>query len=130
MDAVAGRPYARDMVRMSAQRVKALGALRLAVGLALIAAPRAISRNEDPSFALLIRTIGIRDAVLGAGAVLAPAGAASSWGRAGLASDSLDVLAGAAALPRVGVGGGLVAALVPVPFAAAGAWALRGGDRG
>ncbi len=39
---------------------------------------------------------------------------------------ALDVLTGAIATPSVGVRGGLKAAFVPVPFVAAGLWALRG----
>ncbi|KRB79653.1 hypothetical protein ASE01_23290 [Nocardioides sp. Root190] len=110
---------------VSTRGVRALGAVRFAVGVALLAAPRIIGRSDDPSFQLLMRTIGVRDSVLGAGAVLAPERSASHWGGAGLASDSLDVLVGAASIRSVGRGGGLVATLLPVPFAAAGAWTLR-----
>ena len=97
----------------------------MAVGVALLAAPKAISRNSDPSFTLLMRTVGVRDLVLGAGAVLGGGGPGGTlWGKAALASDSLDVVVGTMAIPKVGLGPGLVAALLPVPFAAADAWAL------
>lgn len=106
--------------------VKALGLARLGVGVALIAAPRFIGRNDDQSFQLLLRTIGVRDAVIGAGTVVSgPPSATALWGGVALASDTLDVLVGAASISRVGVSGGLVAALAPVPFVAAGVWALR-----
>jgi hypothetical protein len=109
---------------MSSQ-IRAMGVVRAAVGVALLAAPRAIGRSDDPSFALLMRTIGVRDLVLGVGAATASGPAAPHWGRAVLASDSIDVIVGTAAIPKVGVGGGLVAALLPVPFVLADVWALR-----
>jgi len=102
-----------------------MGVVRAAVGVALMAAPRTIGRNGDPRFVLLMRTIGVRDLVLGIGAATAPRPAAPHWGQAVLASDSLDVIVGSAAIPRVGVSGGLVAALLPIPFAVADVWALR-----
>jgi hypothetical protein len=80
--------------------VRALGAVRLAVGAALIAAPGLAGRRDDAGFHLLIRTIGIRDFVIGAGTMLAGAPATQHWGRAALASDTLDIVAGAAALPK------------------------------
>ncbi|WP_183092837.1 hypothetical protein [Nocardioides stalactiti] len=112
---------------MAGSRVRAVGALRAAVGVALLAAPKAISRNDDADFTLLMRTIGVRDLVLGTGALLGGAGPGGPlWGRAALASDSLDVVVGTLSIPKVGLGGGLVAALLPVPFAAADVWSLRG----
>ncbi len=108
----------------SESAVRALGAVRLLAGVTLLAAPQLAGRRDDPGFHLLVRTIGIRDAVIGAGTVLASDADARHWGRIGLASDSIDIVAGAAALPRVGLAGGLVAALTPVPFAAAGAYSL------
>lgn len=106
-------------------RISVVGALRAAVGVALLAAPRTTTRLDDPAALLLIRTIGVRDLVLGAGALLSGGSGGVAWGRAALVSDSLDVLVGSASIARVGVSGGLVAALLPVPFAAADAWALR-----
>lgn len=111
---------------MEISRIRAFGLVRLAVGASLIAAPRFLTRTNDPSFALLVRTVGIRDLALGAGSVLAVGEGARLWGAVTLASDTLDVVAGAAATPSVGVRGGLTAALVPVPFIAAGVWAMRG----
>ncbi|WP_244931020.1 hypothetical protein [Nocardioides sp. W7] len=86
---------------MQISRIRAFELVRQAVGPSLIAAPRLRTRTDDPSFALLVRTVGVRDVVLGVGSVRA-----------------------------VGVRRGLAAALVPVPFVAAGVWALRElGDR-
>ena len=107
-----------------------MGALRLVVGLGLLVAPRFMASGSDPSLALLIRTVGIRDAVLGLGSVLAEPGQARLWAMMTLASDTLDVIAGTAAIPAVGLRGGLTAALVPLPFVAAGLWALSTPARG
>ncbi len=105
--------------------LRAVGVARLLVGVALIAAPRRIGRNEDPGAALLMRTIGIRDLVIGAGTATAPEAGIAAWGRAALASDGLDVVAGSLAAPRIGAGAGLLAALLPLPFVLVGAVALR-----
>jgi hypothetical protein len=105
--------------------IHAMGVLRAAVGVALLAAPKAIGRSDDPTSALLMRTIGVRDLVLGVGAATASGPAAVHWGKAVLASDSIDVVVGTAAIPKVGVRGGLMAALLPIPFALADIWALR-----
>lgn len=115
----------RPSMHIDPSRVRSLGVVRLAVGLGLIAAPRRVARTSDPSLALLVRTIGVRDLVLGAGAVVAGAEGAKVWGVATLASDSLDVIAGLIATPSLGARRGLTAALVPVPFVAAGLSALR-----
>ena len=81
---------------------EAMGWLRASVGVALIAAPEApmrLSRRAEPTGAsvLLMRTIGIRDLVLGLGAAAAARsgdrGDAGRWAAAALASDSLDAAA-------------------------------------
>ena len=111
----------------SGPRIRAVGALRAAVGVALLAAPKAISRNDDADFTLLMRTIGVRDLVLGTGALVGGAQPGGRlWAKAALASDSLDVVVGSLSIPKVGVGGGLVAALLPVPFVAMDRWSLAG----
>jgi len=88
-----------------------MGWLRAGVGAVLVVAPAAflrLSSREAPSgvSVLLLRTIGIRDLALGAGTVSAwrrgsPADA-RRWTSAGLASDSLDVLASLAAARSIG----------------------------
>ena len=106
-------------------RIQAMGVIRALVGVSMLVAPRLIGRNDNPSFVLLMRTIGVRDLVLGIGAATAAPLAQEHWGQAVLASDAIDVAVGTLAIPKVGASGGLVAALLPVPFVAADVWALR-----
>ena len=102
-----------------------MGWLRGAVGVALIAAPRPFLRLSgagDPTGpeVLLLRTIGIRDLVLGVGTVLAARNGdgrdARRWTAAGLASDALDVVAGAAAGRSVGPAAAAGASLAAAAF--------------
>ena len=88
-----------------------MGWLRAGVGAFLVVAPAAflrLSGREAPSGVsiLLLRTIGIRDLVLGAGTLSASRRGspdeARRWSAAGLASDSLDVLVGVAAGRSIG----------------------------
>lgn len=105
--------------------IRAIGGLRLTVGLALLAAPKTLTQLDDPATVLLIRTIGVRDLVLGAGTVAAPDEAVTHWGAVGLASDSIDIVVGGLSTPKLGAASGAIATLLPVPFALVGAWALR-----
>jgi hypothetical protein len=91
--------------------VARMGWLRTAVGAALIAAPGPflrLSRRERPTGAseLLLRTIGIRDLVLGLGTVAAARSEEASdlrrWTTVTLASDSLDVVASVASIRSIG----------------------------
>jgi hypothetical protein len=110
-----------------------MGYLRAAVGVALIAAPKATMKllqaeESSDGFVLLIRTVGIRDLVLGIGtirATYASTDEARPWILAGLASDSLDVVAGAA-LSRRDLRAGMLSALMPLPFIAGDLQALSG----
>jgi hypothetical protein len=105
------------------RRAEAVGYLRVAVGLGLIMAPYAVARLQSDaspsgSRALLIRTVGIRDVVLGIGTVMAARSAegdTSRWVGLGLMSDTLDVVAGAISASKSGTWGDLAAAAVPVP---------------
>ena len=115
------------------QRARAIGCLRAVVGLGLIIAPRAVARaqlgtSSAGPLILLLRTVGIRDLVLGAGTVAASYGAHDAevrrWIGAGLVSDALDVVAGAASVSAVGTAGGLTAAALPLPFILCDLWAL------
>lgn len=81
----------------------AMGLARAAVGVVLVAAPAAalgLSRREAPTGAsvLLMRTIGIRDIVIGLGTFSAGrAGTeadARRWLQTGLKSDALDAVTG------------------------------------
>jgi len=90
---------------------EAMGWLRAAVGVALIAAPAApmrLSGREEPTSAglLLMRTIGIRDLVLGLGTVAAARSDEIQdfrrWNAAALASDSLDTVLSVASSGSIG----------------------------
>jgi hypothetical protein len=114
-----------------------MGAARLAVGLALMAAPAAamrVSRREEPTGAsvLLMRTIGIRDVVLGLGTI----GAAQSgdadvrrWLRIGLLSDSLDVVAGLVSARAIGTPEAVFAVGAAATFVGLDRWAINSLDR-
>jgi hypothetical protein len=102
-----------------------MGWLRTAVGIALIAAPGAPMRlagQEQPAGAdmLLMRTIGIRDLVLGLGTVAAARSGEVSdvrrWTATALASDSLDVAASLASMRSIGKRDSWSAALLALVF--------------
>jgi hypothetical protein len=89
------------------------GAGRVAVGAALLIAPRALGRiwlggpADTPAGAVALRALGLRDAVLGAMALhtLDHPEVAPRWQRTCAAVDAVDLAATAAArgaLPRVG----------------------------
>lgn len=101
-----------------------MGWLRSAVGAALLLAPNVPTRlaGQQPTAAdaMLVRTIGVRDLVLGLGSVTAArmgsARDARLWTTAGLASDSLDAVVSLASLPGVGRRDSLSAALMSLSF--------------
>lgn len=100
-----------------------MGWLRTAVGLALLVAPAVPMRlagtgTTGPTL-LLMRTIGIRDLVLGLGTVTTSApvdGGLDPWIHATLASDALDVLVSLAAVRSIGRRDALVAAGLAASF--------------
>jgi hypothetical protein len=106
---------------------RTMGWLRAAVGVALMAAPAVPMRlaGRDPSSAeeLLMRTIGIRDLVLGLGTLVAThadgSAAARRWVLAGLASDSLDTVASLVSLPAIGARDASAAAALALAFVGA-----------
>jgi hypothetical protein len=110
-----------------------MGWLRAAVGVALVAAPgvpmRLAGREPDPADILLMRTIGIRDLVLGAGTVVAALSEGGDGGRrwalAGLASDSLDAIASLVSMPAVGKRDASAAAAMSLAFVGGDILALR-----
>jgi hypothetical protein len=104
---------------------EAMGWLRAAVGIALIAAPAApmrLSGREEPTGAsvLLMRTIGIRDLVLGLGTAAAARSGevrdARRWAAAALASDSLDVAVSVASSRSIGKRDSWAAAMLAFAF--------------
>ncbi len=111
-----------------------MGWLRTSVGIALMAAPGAPMRlagTEAPTGAalLLMRTIGIRDLVLGLGTVAAARSSdqsdAGRWVKATLASDAIDTVVSLAALRSIGRRDSLIAAALAFAFACGDVQALR-----
>ncbi len=111
-----------------------MGWLRTSVGIALMAAPGAPMRlagTESPTGAvlLLMRTIGIRDLVLGLGTVSAARSNETSdarrWVKATLASDALDTVVSLAALRSIGRRDSLFAAALALGFVCGDLQALR-----
>jgi hypothetical protein len=111
-----------------------MGRLRTAVGIALMAAPGAPMRlagTESPTGAalLLMRTIGIRDLVLGLGTVSAARSNdhfdARRWVKATLMSDALDTVVSLAAIRSIGRRDALFAALLALGFVGGDLQALR-----
>src|SRR5438270_359499 len=87
-------PSGRDPVSRQTRIVPAVAALRCAVGAGLLGVP-SMATNGDPGRAILVRTIGLRDLVVGAGALAAlrrEPPSARLWVQAGLVSDVADVL--------------------------------------
>lgn len=91
--------------------VARMGWLRTAVGATLIAVPGPflrLSRREQPTGAsvLLLRTIGVRDLVLGLGTLAAARSEEVSeirrWSTVTMASDSLDVVCSIASMRSIG----------------------------
>ena len=110
-----------------------MGWLRTAVGVALILAPGVPMRlagTEEPTGAslLLMRTIGIRDLVLGLGTVasaVADDDGSSRWIRATLASDALDTAVSLWALRSIARRDALAAAGLAAVFVCGDLLALR-----
>ena len=90
----------------------------------ILAPSRIFSPGSGTETLLLMRTIGIRDVVLGSGACAAwvrgEQGELQRWATVGLVSDGADFVTGLRSKPLVGSKGALIAALSPVPFVAAG----------
>jgi len=111
-----------------------MGWLRTSVGIALMAAPGAPMRlagNESPTGAalLLMRTIGIRDLVLGLGVLSAAQSADQSdarrWLKATLASDALDTVVSLAVMRSIGRRDSIFAAALAFAFVCGDLHALR-----
>ncbi len=111
-----------------------MGWLRAGVGTALVVLPTQflrLSGREAPTpvAVLLMRTIGIRDVVLGAGTVAAArrgdGGDVRRWTSAGLASDSLDVVASLGAARSIGRAESVGASAAALVFAAGDILALN-----
>jgi hypothetical protein len=115
-------------------RAGSMGWLRTTVGLALMVAPGApmrLATGESPTATalLLMRTIGIRDLVLGLGTVTAAQTADESdqrrWVQATLASDALDTIVSLAAMRAIGRRDAVFAAALAFAFVCGDLQALR-----
>ncbi|GAF42997.1 MULTISPECIES: hypothetical protein [Rhodococcus] len=112
-----------------------LASARIGVGVLLIAAPTVVLPREDAgngTNAVLMRTVGVRDLVLGGGAVWTRGRRDEfrRWAAAGLASDTGDLLVGICSARLIGRSGAIKAVAVVAPWVAAGAAGLvRGRHR-
>jgi hypothetical protein len=123
----------RERSQGSTSILALVAAARVAVGAVMIIAPSRIFSPGSGTETLLMRTIGIRDVVLGSGGCAAWArgeqGELQRWATVGLASDGADFVTGLRSKPLVGARGALIATLSPVPFVAAGILGLTRGLR-
>ena len=109
---------------------RAYGAGRVAVGAALLIAPRALGRvwlgrpADTPAGAVAMRALGLRDAVLGAMALhtVDHPEVAPRWQRTCAAVDALDLAATAAARDALPPVGSLLVMAMAAAGAATGGW--------
>jgi hypothetical protein len=122
---------ADDTSPASSTTLVLVAAARCAVGAAMIFAPGRFFRPASGTETLLMRTIGIRDLVLGSGACVAWASGSHKefrrWATAGLLSDSADIVTGIDSRSSLGSRSVAIATLSPVPFVAAGIVGLARG---
>lgn len=97
---------------------RVIGSVRLAVGAGLIAFPERAG-GVDAASRMLVRTIGIRDVVLGVGTLWAGPAARGGWVRAGIGSDVADAALATRSARDLGRGA-VIAALIPLPVIVAG----------
>lgn len=110
------------MDKRSVARSIALG--RVAFGTAMLLAPGAVTRastNADGSLVWMCRAFGIRDIVLGAGALTAPDGQEAHWIRWGAVADTSDAVAALVWRRELGPAFTAVTLALAVP-AATGGW--------
>jgi hypothetical protein len=114
----------REKAQASTSILAIVAAARVAVGATMILVPSRIFTPATGTETLLMRTIGIRDVVLGSGACAAwvrgDEGELQRWATVGLTSDGADFVTGLRSKPLVGAKSALIATLSPVPFVAAG----------
>src|ERR1700735_4348747 len=110
-----------------------VAAARVGVGAAMVLAPSRFFSPGSGTETLLMRTIGIRDVVLGSGGCAAWArgeeGELRRWATLGLLSDGADFVTGLRSKPLVGSKSALIATLSPAPFVAAGILGLTRSSR-
>jgi len=112
-------------VRLTASR--AVGWIRVGVGVLFAGAPgmfvdRFVEDESSGTLVLFARTIGVRDLALGLGTLAAERSGNPTdlrrWVRAGLVSDSIDLLAGLASTRLVGRRGVVIATATVIPVIA------------
>jgi hypothetical protein len=117
-----------DTSRTSTSTLAVVALARVGVGMAMLLAPGSFLPRGSGTETLLMRTIGIRDVVLGSGACAALAGRTQAgfrrWAAFGLLSDSADLVLGLRSRSLVGTRSAMIATLAPVPFVAAGIFGL------
>lgn len=120
-----GRVWVNYAATVPITSYETMGWLRAAVGVALIAAPAAPMRlagrtEPDGADVLLMRTIGIRDLVLGLGTVAAARSQevreVRRWTATALASDSLDAAVSLASFRSIGKRDSWSAAVLALAF--------------
>ena len=111
-----------------------VGWVRVGVGLLLAVAPGAFVRRfvddaASGSLILFTRTVGVRDLALGIGTLAADHSGSTSdlerWVRAGLISDSLDLVTGLASSKLIGRRGIAIATMTVLPVLALDVLGLR-----
>ena len=119
-------------MRIRVDPLAALAVARLGVGVAFTAAPGVVLPKDDAENAtalFLMRTIGIRDLVLGGGGVWALLRGSDAefrrWATTGFASDVLDGTAAVASVGMLGRRSAAIAFAVVAPWIAVGAAGLR-----
>ena len=99
----------------------------------MVVAPARFNRQGSGTEALLMRTIGVRDVVLGSGACVGWVRGSDSelrrWASMGLLSDGADCVAGLRSRSLIGTKSAMIATLAPVPFLAAEIYGLARGFR-
>ena len=112
-------------MRLTASR--AVGWIRVGVGVLFAGAPgmfvdRFVEDESSGTLVLFARTIGVRDLALGLGTLAAERSGNPTdlrrWVRAGLVSDSIDLLAGLASTRLVGRRGVVIATATVIPVIA------------
>jgi hypothetical protein len=119
---------ARNKSGTSRPTLAVVAAARVGVGAAMLIRPGWFYRQGSGTEMLLMRTVGIRDLVLGSGACAAVAtgsgGELRRWASFGLLSDGADLVLGLRSRSLVGSRSAMIATLAPVPFVAAGIFGL------
>ena len=119
--------------RDSSRPLVLVAAGRVAVGALMLLAPRWFLPRGSGTETLLMRTIGVRDVVLGSAVCgAAITGTETELRRMaffGLISDIADIVVGLRSRSDLDTRSALIATLAPVPFVAAGVFGLARGVR-